>query len=520
MFTTCNFWRRQKKNFFKAVFVFTLGAACCSSAWALPQDPAATKGYGGATGKSAHYSESGQPQHQAVNESASLGRQIRHLVTETERVRGLHFKESVKCHFCTQNEASNYLLEANRQEAKPHIDGRRNLFFHHLGLLEQGQNFKNYADLLYSEQVRGLYDTVNKILLVVTDILEEPKLDAIISKLLNHFNIDLSDLLLVHELCHALQDQNFDLGGKLASTEGCLDKELALTAVAEGDATRTMFSYLASSMGLNGDTISKYIVSSPQLVEKGLNQFPQLEKAPLIVRAVTLMPYFNGLDFCQVLEEQQGIAGINGAFANPPASTEHILHPFKHIKKVDPPKNIDLSALPSSFGDYVSLGDDTAGEYVVRTWIEKFSRAKAAAAARGWGGDTWRVYSQDYQSYSLNELGQFKSNKFNSVHNSAGGAEGANGQVSSAAEPESGNKAIGESKSGLDGSTGSFVVWASIWDSEGDAKEFAEAVKNILGSKAEIHAQDRSVIVLLNVPESQIKSVREVIAKPSIMVRN
>lgn len=497
-------WAKQKKFLFKTAFICALGALCSSSVWAKPEQDC--------YGENGYLAQNQKVRVDNYNDSAAAKKQVQRLISEVQRARGLHFKESVNCHFCTQNEASQYLLEANQKIAKPYVQGRRDLLFHHLGLLENGQNFQNYSDLLYSEQVRGLYDTINKVLLVVTDILQEPKLDGMLGKILGQFNIDLSDLLLVHELCHALQDQNFNLGQKLLEVDGNLDKELALTAVAEGDATQTMFDYLASSMGLNGETVTKYVVGSPKLIEKGINQFPQLEQAPLIVRAVTLMPYLSGLEFCQTVQEQQGVRGINGSFTEPPASTEHVLHPFKHIKKADLPKKLDLSALPNNFGDYVSLGDDTAGEYIIRTWVEKFAKNQSIAVGRGWGGDTWRTYSQAYANYGLDNQGQpvveaIKSDK------QAETAVKDNVDASNLINRNDPKKAVAVSKN-----RDSFTIWATVWDSEGDAQEFVQAIKDS-GIKAEVEAKDRSVIVLLNVPDSQIKAVKKAIAKPSILVR-
>lgn len=493
-----------KQFLFRAAFVVALGSLCCSSAWADP-DKAAQNG-----NNSQYIAQNSKVKVDDYNDSVAAKRQVQRLIKEVQRARGLHFKEAVNCHFCTQSEAGRYLVETNKKLAKPYVQGRRDLFFHHLGLLENGQNFQNYSDLLYSEQVRGLYDTINKVLLVVTDILQEPKLDGMLGKILSQFNIDLSDLLLVHELCHALQDQNFNLGQKLLQVDGNLDKELALTAVAEGDATQTMFDYLASSMGLSGEIVTKYVVGSPKLIEKGINQFPQLEQAPLIVRAVTLMPYLSGLEFCQTIQEQQGLRGINQSFAEPPVSTEHVLHPFKHLKKVDLPKNIDLSALPKSFGNYVSLGDDTAGEYIIRAWAEKFLDAQSIAVARGWGGDTWRVYSQAYESYGLDDKGQPLADKANENDGQADG----NNKIVEDKTKTKGSELIAQSKN-----RDSFTIWATVWDSEGDAQEFVKAVKQS-GVKAEITAKDRSVIVLLNVPDSQIKAVRKALAKPSVLVRS
>lgn len=499
------FWYNSKQFIFRATFIVSLGVLCSSSAGADPDRTSqADQTYG--------YIAQNQPvKVDDYNDSAAAKKQVQRLIKEVQRTRGLSFKEAVNCHFCTQKEAGRYLVETNKKLAKPYMQGRRDLFFHHLGLLEKGQNFQNYSDLLYSEQVRGLYDTINKVLLVVTDILQEPKLEGMLGKILSQFNIDLSDLLLVHELCHALQDQNFNLGPKLLQVEGNLDKELALTSVAEGDATSTMFDYLAYSMGLSGDAVTKYIVGSPKLIEKGINQFPQLEQAPLIVKAVTLMPYLSGLEFCQTIQEQQGLSGLNKAFTDPPASTEHVLHPFKHLKKVDLPKNIDLSALPNSFGNYVSLGDDTAGEYIIRTWAEKFSssQAVAVAVARGWGGDTWRVYSQAYADYGLDEKGQpLVEASAADLPQDKDDKNNVDDQVKAkTVESTVANK-----------NKDSFTIWATIWDSEGDAQEFAQAIKQS-GLKAEIKAKDRSVIILLNVPDSQIKAVRRALAKPAILVR-
>lgn len=507
------------------------------AAWSASSEPAQAAPAGGGSGTA------------SVRQSAASGKadaklRIQTLCPKVERLRGLHFRQAVNCHFCTQDQVSEYMAKSNRENARPDISGRRDLFFRHLNLLGKAQTFQNYTDLLYTEQVRGLYDTVSKVLLVVTDIFEDMHVDKMLTKILDTFNIDLSDVLLVHELCHALQDQNFDLGGSLKKSEGSLDKELAVTAAAEGDATMLMFEYMADAIGISSDTVTGYIFSSPETIQKAVSQFPQLSSSPAIVRAVTLMPYMEGLKFLKTVQEQQGLRGRNIALQTVPLSTEQVMHPFKFVKGVDIPMIVDLSRLPKVFGDYVSLGDDTAGEFVIDTWAGTFlgdNSVPAISAGRGWAGDTWRVYAQNAADYGVKapetvslgdallkgvKTGRKAEDGDASVN--AGGASGNNADISA----ENGSAADGagseaeEKSSATDGKnaapaagSGSFVVWASVWDTPGDASEFAEALKKGLGGKVYVQSYDRSVTALIGVPADKLAQVKKAVAGPSVEIR-
>lgn len=421
-------------------------------------------------------------------------RRIGVLMQDLERVRGLKFTEDIKCNFCTLRQAGDYIRDVNKKYGNPAAEQRRDRFFHHLSLLNKDQIFSRCSELLYSDQVRGLYDTVGKILLVVTDILEEPGFNKTVGKILDHFNINLGDIFLIHELCHALQDQNFNLGGSLMRVDGNLDRELAAMAAAEGDATAAMFDYVASSMGINSSMVTDYIFSSSNLVQNAVNQYPQLKNSPLIVRCLALMPYLQGLEFRKTVSEQQGQAGINRIFRRLPPSTEHILHPLKYVKNTDAPKVVDFSRLPESFGEYKALGDDSAGEFVIRTWAESFlPENNAISVGRGWGGDTWRVY---------------------------GRASKAEAAESAEEDGEAGEKGAEVKAEAGASETDSFVVWSSVWDSDYDAQEFSKAAADILKDKAEVKVFDRLVTVLIDVPESVGDEVEKAVGGPNIEIKS
>lgn len=399
----------------------------------------------------------------------ALQRRLDRLTQRVQNVRGLRFKKKVDCNFCTRAQASQYIDQANAQYAKPEVTARREWFYRLLGLLSGTDTLEECVSGLYSEQISGLYDTINKVLLVVTDIVQDPSPTNIISKLLEQFDIDLSDILLAHELCHALQDQNFNLGSNLLSVDGNLDRELALSALAEGDATDTMFAFLSSSMGLNNQLLSNYLSGSPKIIRDGVGQFPKLKNAPAIVRETTLMPYLEGLNFCRELHKQGRAYGVDvdTAFKRFPQSTEQILHPSKYIRNEDNPKAVDLSGLPKQFGDYLSLGDDTAGEFIIKTWVESSlgDKNRAVNVASGWAGDRWRTYVK-----------------------------------------KRGNTGLADGKE-------SFIVWLTAWDTEPDAGQFKAAAEEILGNRAFVKKSGSNVVVTVNVPVRWSAGVRAAVDK-------
>lgn len=397
-----------------------------------------------------------------VNDNGGERQQINYLINELESTRNLKFLHKVKCRFCTQKEASDYLNMLTKYYEDPEINERRNLFFHHLQLLQPHENFAKQSQLLYANQVRGLYDPTNKLMLVVTDSTRYSGEDKNLTALLNYLNIDMGDLYLIHELCHALQDQNFALGDKLKSSEGNLDKELALTAVAEGDATMAMFDYLAKSVGLRSSMITKYIFGTNDYEKEAINHYPQLKNAPLIVRSLILMPYFEGIKFCQNLIKDDR-SGINLALRKVPRSTEEVLHPLKYTQQNDPPKVVDFSRLPQTFGAYRAMRDDCAGEYVIRVWAQKYlPESEAEAIGRGWGGDTWRVYKSD---------------------------------------------------------EGSFVIWVSVWDSGADAQEFANFWKLHGPKNTYLQIFDRTVTVGIDIPNALLDTVKKSLTGGNVQVK-
>ncbi|HRN68444.1 MAG TPA: Ig-like domain-containing protein, partial [Promineifilum sp.] len=123
-----------------------------------------------------------------------------------------------------------------------------------------------------------------------------------------------------HEFVHALQDQHYDLD---ALNDESRDSEAraAVRALAEGEAELVQYLYLFEG-GYFTDAEAETILSDAEQTDSSfLREFP-----PVLVNDLSF-PYTAGVDFVLDLYRAGGFAAIDAAWANPPVSTEQIIHP-------------------------------------------------------------------------------------------------------------------------------------------------------------------------------------------------
>lgn len=190
----------------------------------------------------------------------------------------------------------------------------------------------------------------------------------------------LDESTLVHEYVHALQDQNLDAGSKLSR----LDKENGyvggLTALLEGDATFTTISYIQSTAG---DAGLKQVVD-----QSNQSSTEQFDKAPPILQASLIFPYVQGARFVAALYQNGGWDAINKAYANPPRSSEQVIHPDRYLAG-DDPKSVTLPDITKTLGGSWTVAESgVMGEFDLLFFLAPgIGSRDAAVAAEGWGGD-------------------------------------------------------------------------------------------------------------------------------------
>jgi hypothetical protein len=196
--------------------------------------------------------------------------------------------------------------------------------------------------------------------------------------------------IFAHEYDHALQDQHFDLqslGLYVTSEPEYSDRLMAMQALVEGDAELTQELY-----------IDRYFSEEDALdmLNEALKRSYVWKDSPRVLGQMSIFPYEQGKEFVGALFVEGGWQKVNDAYANLPASTEHILHPDRYLAG-DQPVPVSLPPLTDTLsGDWRIVYDNTAGEFLLRLYLEnRLPEDDAMAAAKGWGGDHCVVYYND-----------------------------------------------------------------------------------------------------------------------------
>ena len=268
--------------------------------------------------------------------------------------------------FMTPDELVAFLEEEfSDPETQAVIEAEERLF-ELLGLIDPGLDLEAEYLGLYGTQVIGLYDEETMELYIVEKAGDATDLSA------------LEEITYAHEYYHLLQDGRFNLGKLQDEADGNLDRELALAALIEGDATVVESIYALRH--LSPADIS-------DLIAEAREQEPALEAVPYVLRRGLEFPYVDGAEFvAQLYATARG--DIDAAYAGPPLSTEQIIHPDSYFDG-DAPREVNVPELSSALGEgWSEHRRDVMGEFLLRTWLEALGAAPAAdVAAAGWGGD-------------------------------------------------------------------------------------------------------------------------------------
>ena len=282
-------------------------------------------------------------------------------------IRRLYPKRPIERAFITRGELGSNVLELLEEDRGDILIDQK--LYLALGLLEPEDNlFDIWVDLL-SENVAGYYHLEEETLYVITDSPEFSPLD-----LVTH----------AHETTHALQQQNYDIYAARQALEDRHDASRAFTALVEGDASIVEAIYMLEFL------TEEELLQAQE--ESAAAAGDSLRNAPYVVRRLFFFPYFEGFEFVRGLLEYGGWETVNDAYANPPQSTEHILH-VNLYGAGEAPLEVAMPDLAAALGEgWAELRRNTFGEMLLRTYLETgMNTVDAHVAAAGWGGDTYSL---------------------------------------------------------------------------------------------------------------------------------
>ena len=188
----------------------------------------------------------------------------------------------------------------------------------------------------------------------------------------------------------------------------------------------------------------------------------ELASAPRYLREMLVFPYLRGQEFCSSLFGSDGYKSVSAAYEKPPTSTSQILHPEKFFRE---PREEPIAI---EWADVTVNGkkptvDNVLGEMGMRIQIAQYTDDRTGEdAANGWRGDRYVCYE-----------------------------------------------------------SGRGFAWKSVWASEADAADFAEAQRKVIlarkeraARRVEVKQTGTSVLLLDAADETWLRLLTEKYSTP------
>jgi hypothetical protein len=306
---------------------------------------------------------------------------------DLEAIRGLTFKQKVPVKVVDDAKARAYALARFKRmtpEAKIAADTKA---YQLLGLVPPGTDIlKTMLDVL-EEQAGGFYDPQTKSFYLLDDM---PRM--------------MTGPLTTHEMTHALEDQYYDIDGRIEKVLDDDDAAFAVAALAEGSASLTM-----------GVAIAKLDAAEREkMADSEAGRAEKLDAMPGVLRRQLLGPYILGALFLA----RGDLASLGGGYPQAdakaawdkmPRSSEQILHPEKYWDpaKRDEPVKVTVPDPSKVLGEgWTHAGGGVLGELTLGGLVgalaptaqdqEAMVRASrwTNAAATGWGGDRYELWTK------------------------------------------------------------------------------------------------------------------------------
>ncbi|WP_302081922.1 Hvo_1808 family surface protein [Salinibaculum rarum] len=288
---------------------------------------------------------------------------VNRSMARLEQIRGLEFKQSVPVEIINRSEyRQNQPFEANATHSK-----WNNQVWEALLLVGEDRNISAVFEQAYGSSVLGYYSPSEDRIVIVSNS-DEPKINR---------------GTLVHELVHALQDQQFGIGG----APDTQDRQLARNGVVEGEATVLEQRY------------NEQCRENWSCVESFPSGSGGGSVDPGVITVITY-PYVVGPSFVEAIEQRGGREAVNDLYGEYPRSTEQVSNPSLYPDE----EPINVTVLDRSNGEWTRFNHDpvadTAGQASIQVMFQMNGDASGGytgPVSDGWGGDTIVPYQNGDQ---------------------------------------------------------------------------------------------------------------------------
>jgi hypothetical protein len=298
------------------------------------------------------------------------------IAREVARVRDLPLRRKVKTEIVDRDELRARMGElANEPKAKA-ATAAEGLVLARFGLIPINTDYPQLVVDLLAEQVAGYYDAEHHALAISRTAGDD---------------LEWAEMVLAHELDHALQDQSFGLKTFEDVPDAEADAALARHALVEGDGVATMIEVALARRHVaapwSDPRVAARLAAAMDAPERKPGGSGAIDRAPLAVREAMVFPYRAGLVFVAALRRHRTWSAVDAAFKRPPRSTEQILHVDRYVADKKPVA-VAIAA-PAALPGYAIVASTVWGEFGFDVFLRAHGvdATRAARAADGWSGD-------------------------------------------------------------------------------------------------------------------------------------
>ena len=191
------------------------------------------------------------------------------------------------------------------------------------------------------------------------------------------------EIQLAYGYARALPDQHGELP-RLIEDAASFDRQLALTAVGDGDALLALWLYAGAEPGTERaraltDTIAEALL-------------PRWKPDDPLLDDLSRLSLDLGAAFATALYAEGGTEALNTAVQRPPRSTEQLLHVDRYLDDDEPVVLMPIE--PALERDWTPTQTDTLGEAMIRLTLLEWSNGDIAPDdVASWGGDLLQIWT-------------------------------------------------------------------------------------------------------------------------------
>lgn len=324
-------------------------------------------------------------------DQAALDAKMAAILPRLARLRGWSFHSPVQAGVQTMEEFRRFADAAFAEEYGAERFRGMTATAQLLGMLPEDEDLERMMKEMIEAAVGGYYDPKSSKFWIMEGFSQGP----------------IVDVIMAHELQHALDDQHYPLDPLYLAVRGNSDREFAVRCVVEGSATSAMNLYLLQAMA-EGWLPPGELMSADMIGE----QVQAMNSVPASMVAGLILPYVEGNVFLlrggsilATAMKEPADADLRRAFEAPPESSEQILHPEKYWdpERHDPPRAVEAIDRSAELGaGWTAVDCDVLGELgcaflVAPRWpspmeLQFGAQGLRLPASMGWGGDQVRTY--------------------------------------------------------------------------------------------------------------------------------